>query len=234
MIFVTQGRRSRQLTVLVACGAAAALLAACSSPGGTAAEPSQAASAAAAQAAARSTAPAHVTARSRPVASPLRAPAASALGARRVTFVNRVRPTIWVAAEQNPAHPLAVTGWVLPPGHRVTITVPDRWNGRFWGRTGCVFHHGVGHCQTGDCAGRFRCAGNGAIPTLRHRCRPGRGQAGPRPVGARDRPAAGARPGAAVGTPLAAALTAAPPPRAARRRTRVASSLVAVTTGVTI
>ena len=77
-------------------------------------------------------------------AAPLRAAAVPALGAgaRRVTFVNRVRQTIWVAAEQNPAHPLALTGWVLPPGHRVTITVPDRWNGRFWGRTGCVFRPG--------------------------------------------------------------------------------------------
>ena len=72
--------------------------------------------------------------------------------------------TVWVAAAQNPAHPLAATGWVLPPGHTLTITVPSHWNGRFWGRTGCVFHHGTGHCQTGDCAGRFQCTGDGAIP----------------------------------------------------------------------
>ena len=163
MIFVTPVRRSRQLTVLVACGAAAALVAACATPGGMAAAPSPAASAAAAV---RSASPAHATTQSRPAAAPLHAAAAPALGAgaRRVTFVNRVRQTIWVAAAQNPAHPLAITGWVLPPGHRVTITVPDRWNGRFWGRTGCVFRHGIGHCQTGDCAGRFRCAGDGAIP----------------------------------------------------------------------
>jgi hypothetical protein len=92
------------------------------------------------------------------------APPAATSGARRVTFVNKVRQTIWVAASQDPAHPMATTGWVLPAGHRVTITVPNRWNGRFWGRTGCVFHHGRGHCQTGDCGGRFQCAGYGAIP----------------------------------------------------------------------
>jgi hypothetical protein len=89
---------------------------------------------------------------------------AAAAAARTVTFVNRVHQTIWVAAAQNPAHPLARTGWVLRPGHRLTITVPDHWNGRFWGRTGCVFRHGVGHCQTGDCGGRFQCTGDGAIP----------------------------------------------------------------------
>jgi hypothetical protein len=26
-----------------------------------------------------------------------------------------MRQTIWVAAAQNPAHPLAITGWVLSP-----------------------------------------------------------------------------------------------------------------------
>ncbi|MGH3415110.1 MAG: thaumatin family protein, partial [Actinocrinis sp.] len=56
-------------------------------------------------------------------------------------------------------------GWVLPAGQRLTITVPDKWNGRFWGRTGCSFTaSGSGHCQTGDCAGRFQCAQYGAIP----------------------------------------------------------------------
>jgi Thaumatin family len=90
--------------------------------------------------------------------------AGAGAGARTVTFVNQVHQTIWVAAAQNPAHPLARTGWVLRPGHRLKITVPDHWNGRFWGRTGCVFRHGVGHCQTGDCGGRFQCTGDGAIP----------------------------------------------------------------------
>jgi hypothetical protein len=83
---------------------------------------------------------------------------------RLVTFVNKTRKTIWVAAAPNPSTPLAATGWVLPPGHSVTITTPNNLNTRFWGRTGCVFHNGVGHCQTGDCGGRFQCKGWGQIP----------------------------------------------------------------------
>jgi hypothetical protein len=141
-------RRPWRIAVAIAAaGPAMALVAACA-PGGTA-------TLAASPAAATARAPAQ------PAAA---AAAGSAAGSHRVTFVNQVRQTVWVAAAQNPAHPLAATGWVLPPGHTLTITVPSHWNGRFWGRTGCVFRHGTGHCQTGDCAGRFQCAGNGAIP----------------------------------------------------------------------
>jgi hypothetical protein len=87
-------------------------------------------------------------------------------GHRLVTFVNAVRQTLWVAGAQQTATPaLATTGWVLPPGGEVTITVPDHWNGRFWGRTGCAFNgSGTGHCETGDCAGRFQCTQYGTIP----------------------------------------------------------------------
>jgi Thaumatin family len=92
------------------------------------------------------------------------AASATANGPRRVTFINRMKQTIWVAASPDASHPMARTGWVLRPGHRVTVIVPNRWNGRFWGRTGCVFHGGRGHCQTGDCAGRLQCQGWGTIP----------------------------------------------------------------------
>jgi Thaumatin family len=85
-------------------------------------------------------------------------------GSRVVTFVNRVPQTIWVAASPDAAHPLAATGWVLPAGQSVSIVVPDHYNGRFWGRTGCVFSGGHGHCQTGDCDGLFQCTGYGSIP----------------------------------------------------------------------
>ena len=85
-------------------------------------------------------------------------------GSRVVTFVNRVSQTIWVAASPDAAHPLAATGWVLPAGQSVSIVVPDHYNGRFWGRTGCVFSGGHGHCQTGDCNGLFQCTGYGSIP----------------------------------------------------------------------
>ena len=92
-------------------------------------------------------------------------PPSGAAGSRLVTFVNRMQQTIWVAASPDPGQPLAATGWVLPAGQTVTITVPNRWNGRFWGRTGCVFNgSGVGHCQTGDCGGLLQCTGYGQIP----------------------------------------------------------------------
>ena len=168
-------------TSIVAAVPAAALVVACSSPGGatTAGQPGQSAepvasSQAAASpgsatgtpsSAARRASPSPSTAAPR-TSDPLPVPDAAAVasGKRLVTFVNKVSQTIWVAAAQNPAHPLATTGWVLPAGQSLTITVPDNWNGRFWGRTGCVFHGGLGHCQTGDCNGRFQCTGNGAIP----------------------------------------------------------------------
>jgi hypothetical protein len=97
-------------------------------------------------------------------ASPVTAAAAS--GPRRlVTFVNEMSQTIWVAAAPNASTPLAATGWVLRPGHSVTISTPNNLNTRFWGRTGCSFNtHGVGHCQTGDCGGLFQCKGWGTIP----------------------------------------------------------------------
>jgi hypothetical protein len=113
--------------------------------------------------------PARTTA---PAATRTTAPAASAAGpavvapagSRVVTFINRVSQTIWVAASPDSAHPLAATGWVLPVGQSVSIVVPDAYNGRFWGRTGCVFSGGHGHCQTGDCNGLFQCTGYGSIP----------------------------------------------------------------------
>ena len=53
-------------------------------------------------------------------------------GPRRVTLVNHMDETIWVAASPGnaPAN-LTVTGWKLLTGHQVTITVPNHWNGRF-------------------------------------------------------------------------------------------------------
>jgi hypothetical protein len=37
----------------------------------------------------------------------------------------RGQQTIWVAASPDAAHPLRATGWVLRPGHSLTITVPN-------------------------------------------------------------------------------------------------------------
>jgi hypothetical protein len=193
MVAGRKKRRSLRIAALIAAaGPTVALVTACSAPGGAAATGTAATAHAASggqhaaapaadvrAAAAAARVPSATVLPSSPgaaAASPARlsaAPASSArsparataaAGAHLVTFVNRVSQTVWVGAAQNPAYPLARTGWKLLPGHSLTITVPKHWNGRFWGRTGCVFRAGRGHCQSGDCGGRYQCTGNGAIP----------------------------------------------------------------------
>ncbi|MFE2426519.1 thaumatin family protein [Streptomyces sp. NPDC059373] len=102
----------------------------------------------------------------RPAATATRSAGTVRTGHRQVTFVNTLGQTLWIAAaQQTPQPALPTTGWVLRPGRTLTIKVPDHWNGRFWGRTGCVFNAvGRGHCETGDCAGRFLCGQYGVIP----------------------------------------------------------------------
>jgi hypothetical protein len=82
---------------------------------------------------------------------------------RTITLVNRTRATIWPAAW--PGSVSGRTGWSLAAGGTISITVPDHWNSRLWGRTGCHFDRG-GHrrCETGDCGGRYQCRGWGEIP----------------------------------------------------------------------
>ena len=87
---------------------------------------------------------------------------AALAGDRTITLVNGTRETIWPAAW--PGSVSGRTGWTLPAGGSVSITVPDRWNARLWGRSGCRFSHGRGHCQTGDCNGLYQCQGWGEIP----------------------------------------------------------------------
>lgn len=88
----------------------------------------------------------------------------AAAGERVITFVNTTSQTIWPAAQADPKAPLAQTGWVVPPGGSVSILMPDNWNGRLWGRTGCVFNSsGDGHCVTGDCDGHFQCGSAGSV-----------------------------------------------------------------------
>lgn len=93
-------------------------------------------------------------------------PVAPVAGERLVTFVNKTQQMIWVAASSNPGHTLATTGWLLPAGASASTLIPDAWNGRIWGRTGCIFDSaGNGHCETGDCAGHFQCGMNwGSLP----------------------------------------------------------------------
>src|SRR5579871_1397528 len=82
------------------------------------------------------------------------APASAPGGDRILALVNRTRATIWPAAW--PGSVSGRTGWTLPAGGSVSITVPDRWNARLWGRSGCHFEGGRGHCQTGDCEGLYQ------------------------------------------------------------------------------
>ena len=127
---------------MVAAVPAAALVVACSSPGGAAiaGQPGQSpesvtSSHAAAtpgsatrtpsSAARRASASPSAAAPRTSVPPPVPAAAAVASGKRLVTFVNKVSQTIWVAAAQNPAHPLVTTGWVLPAGQSLTIAVPE-------------------------------------------------------------------------------------------------------------
>jgi len=93
---------------------------------------------------------------------PARPATAAAAGDRTLTLVNHTRVTIWPAAW--PGSVSGATGWTLPAGGSISITVPDHWNARLWGRTGCRFTHGRGTCQTGDCGGLYQCRGWGEIP----------------------------------------------------------------------
>jgi hypothetical protein len=84
-------------------------------------------------------------------------------GERTLTLVNRTRETIWPAAW--PGSVSGTTGWTLPAGKSLSITVSDTWNARLWGRTGCRFDPtGHGLCLTGDCGGLYQCRGWGQIP----------------------------------------------------------------------
>jgi hypothetical protein len=92
---------------------------------------------------------------------------AQAHGAHTITLVNRTGQTIWPAAW--PGSSAGRTGWTLAAGASVSFRVPEGWNARLWGRTGCHFGagaggSGAGHCRTGDCDGRYQCRGWGTIP----------------------------------------------------------------------
>ncbi|XP_062234077.1 thaumatin-like protein 1b isoform X2 [Phragmites australis] len=62
--------------------------------------------------------------------------------------------------------PPSTTGFVLPSGQSLTVTVASTWSGRIWGRTLCVTDSsGSFACATGDCgSGAVECSGSGAAP----------------------------------------------------------------------
>ena len=87
---------------------------------------------------------------------------------RTVTTINNSKVPIWVGAEGKLVNGGQITpfnpnrgGWYLAPnGGSVTVTVPNGWEGRFWGRTGCNFdEQGNGSCLTGNCGGGLHCDG---------------------------------------------------------------------------
>ena len=55
-----------------------------------------------------------------------------------------------------------IGGVRLYSGQSHTVSFPDHWSGRVWGRTGC---HG-NKCVTGDCARGLHCNGAGGIPPV--------------------------------------------------------------------
>ncbi|KAF7292727.1 hypothetical protein MIND_01171000 [Mycena indigotica] len=61
--------------------------------------------------------------------------------------------------------PNYVTGWEAAKYTAVTFNVPERWNGRIWGRRNCNFANGNTDpntsCLDGGCNGGLRCALNG-------------------------------------------------------------------------
>ena len=86
-------------------------------------------------------------------------------GNRTLRFRNQCNQPIWMASlsTENPVPHGG--GWFVGAGQTSVVTVPERWNGRFWGRTGCNFDAaGNGSCETGDCGGRLRCGEIGGRP----------------------------------------------------------------------
>lgn len=163
----------RRAAASAAAGLFAAMLAACGTASGSGAPVAGAGTAttvtaSAAGSASAITSPSASAASPSPVrstATPKATRAAAPAGARTLTIVNALDQTIWVASNRNAKYPLSATGWRLAPGQRTTVSLPDKWGGRIWGRTGCTFDSsGHGHCQTGDCGGVFQCVGSGGIP----------------------------------------------------------------------
>ena len=86
--------------------------------------------------------------------------AAFTAGASAATFTikNNCGYTVW------PAGIPVGGGTQLDPGQTWTVNVPPGTSGRFWGRTGCSFNGGSGHCDSGDCAGALSCTLSGQPP----------------------------------------------------------------------
>ncbi|WVZ91454.1 hypothetical protein U9M48_037622 [Paspalum notatum var. saurae] len=83
---------------------------------------------------------------------------AASASAATFTIKNNCGYTVW------PAGIPAGGGTQLNSGQTWTVNVSPGTSGRFWGRTGCSFNGGSGHCDTGDCAGQLSCTVSGQPP----------------------------------------------------------------------
>ena len=75
--------------------------------------------------------------------------------------------TVWPGILSNAgAPPPLTTGFALPPGQTLAVTVASAWSGRIWGRTLCsTDSSGTFSCATADCgSGAVECSGRGATP----------------------------------------------------------------------
>ncbi|XP_059442202.1 thaumatin-like protein 1, partial [Corylus avellana] len=81
------------------------------------------------------------------------------------TIINKCEYTVWPGILSDPYVPaMSTTGFALQNGESMTITAPNSWAGRFWGRTNCSQDStGKFSCVTGDCgSGKIECSGNGS------------------------------------------------------------------------
>lgn len=93
-----------------------------------------------------------------------------AVDARNIDVINKCAFTIWPGLFTTGGGPVTnhTTGWESPSGTVRTVTVPEGWGGRIWGRTGCNFNiTGPSQCETGGCIGGLLCdpvSGTGVPP----------------------------------------------------------------------
>ncbi|PUZ59081.1 hypothetical protein GQ55_4G012400 [Panicum hallii var. hallii] len=83
------------------------------------------------------------------------------------TITNSCDYTVWPGILSNAgAPPPSTTGFALPPGQSLAVTVASVWSGRIWGRTLCsTDSSGTFSCATADCgSGAAECSGRGAAP----------------------------------------------------------------------
>ncbi|KAK4842833.1 hypothetical protein QYF36_000626 [Acer negundo] len=84
------------------------------------------------------------------------------------TFTNKCSYTVWPGMLSGAGTaPLSTTGFTLEQGQSTSLSVPNSWSGRFWGRTFCSQNATTNKftCVTGDCgSGTIECSGSGAVP----------------------------------------------------------------------